>query len=1100
MGLRVISADGGAGRLMQDNKTVVYAFAIVDGSADADEAVDGAADDEDALHRFEARYSQLKSLHDALHDRSVFTTYDVPHSGGMFSSTFPPPYHMKDMRTPENREIRAGELASYLSTLLLSHPGIWEQDEVRTALDADPSTAVTISTAIHQEMGGISGDASAGADAVVSAGAERNIPAHFRGRWLHDERSDGLEPLVEATGVGWLGHKVGQETDPAIEIFFTETHLVVIEGDEEPVLDDRQAAQEESAVGAMMGESEGCVRGKVTQFLLSGEEDVYTRIANGEEEKVSTKYWSNGELTKTWTWLWHPNGKRKSWAIISERQVEGKSVLYAPSFSEHVCFLPLDNPTVPVVTLERYMSRDSQHTPRAMPGALQARTWRPEKRAGAGASGGSSPSTPAPVVKEEQTVARAKSQYSATVNGEPLVGKSRSEVADMLSQEELAEEARSKRVASLNERVQTQQQRQTQQQALPPPKLRPKLRPKQTQPEGSADSLAVRQLREKDALLTARHAEMLQVEQAEAEKAALLAETLKRAAALQEQIQKITAAAAGADRGYLSPQQEQRPSTAGAASDGYGFSPPRNAPTRARPSSAASTAMRSPSGARISATYAMLAVISPTFLSVSSASASANISLTECRRVCFSRPRATGDGRKRRARQPLEMLEHGDLGCTTEWWQPGSEGGPDARLEDVLGRAALASGDPKGTLEKLIVNSKLHHLKDELDGMGEKELEDKARDLGITVLDILKAEAADSGYTEEEIAAAILAGETDPNSTPEEELKKLIRKGRQHKLDAEKRDLEVMANTLGISVEKLIEMEAAQKGFCLGDVQVKACLEGVDEEDESMWLSAATGLTPRVPMSGPTPPATSKRPSPPNVVDGTTDALLSRVLDLQHVHVDSVKPWVEEWHLGGSTTKMRDQDGEELVHQLVAALRTDGTMFTDASFPPTEASLSRSESGFPVGAEGVEWKRPGDIGHIPGQDVTTIVAFSDDLAPEDVAQGKLGDCYFLAALASLASAADDHLLKDLIIEDGQDVGLFGVKFFVSGCWVTVVVDDWFPCVQDESGAWRPIFASSKNHPGSPETQIELCTHPSSLPQSSSCKCSVVTNCDVMAAE
>ena len=152
----------------------------------------------------------------------------------------------------------------------------------------------------------------------------------------------------------------------------------------------------------------------------------------------------------------------------------------------------------------------------------------------------------------------------------------------------------------------------------------------------------------------------------------------------------------------------------------------------------------------------------------------------------------------------------------------------------------------------------------------------------------------------------------------------------------------------------------------------------------------------------------------------------------------------------------------------------------------------------------MEWKRPGDIGHIPGQDVT-IVAFSDGLAPEDVAQGKLGDCYFLAALASLALAADDHLLKDLIIEDGQDVGLFGVKFFVSGCWVTVVVDDWFPCVQDESGAWRPVFASSKNHPGSPETQIELCTHPvspPSLPQSSNCKrlLRVVTNCDVMAAE
>lgn len=81
------------------------------------------------------------------------------------------------------------------------------------------------------------------------------------------------------------------------------------------------------------------------------------------------------------------------------------------------------------------------------------------------------------------------------------------------------------------------------------------------------------------------------------------------------------------------------------------------------------------------------------------------------------------------------MLEHGDLACTTEWWQPGSKGGPDARLEDVLGRAALASGDPKGTLEKLILSSKTKSFKAELEGMGEHELHDKARNLGIALDD-----------------------------------------------------------------------------------------------------------------------------------------------------------------------------------------------------------------------------------------------------------------------------------------------------------------------------------------------------------------------------
>ena len=172
-----------------------------------------------------------------------------------------------------------------------------------------------------------------------------------------------------------------------------------------------------------------------------------------------------------------------------------------------------------------------------------------------------------------------------------------------------------------------------------------------------------------------------------------------------------------------------------------------------------------------------------------------------------------GDGKKRRARQPQEMLEHGDLGCTTEWWQPGSKGGPDARLDDILGRAALASGDPKGTLEKLIVNSKMSHLKGELDGLGEHDLEQRAKDLGLTVLDILKAEAKDVGCTAKEIADAIALGAKDPSSTPEDELKRLIRKRRQKELDMEKKELTAKAKKLGITVEKLLEIEAAEKGF-----------------------------------------------------------------------------------------------------------------------------------------------------------------------------------------------------------------------------------------------------------------------------------------------
>lgn len=74
-----------------------------------------------------------------------------------------------------------------------------------------------------------------------------------------------------------------------------------------------------------------------------------------------------------------------------------------------------------------------------------------------------------------------------------------------------------------------------------------------------------------------------------------------------------------------------------------------------------------------------------------------------------------------------------------------------------------------------------------------------------------------------------------------------------------------------------------------------------------------------------------------------------------------------------------------------------------------------------------------------------------------------GNCYFLAAIAACAGQQNDTIIRDLIIEEHATEGLFGVKFFVNGKWITTAVDNYFPCVQDASGTWRPIFASTKEH-------------------------------------
>ena len=79
-----------------------------------------------------------------------------------------------------------------------------------------------------------------------------------------------------------------------------------------------------------------------------------------------------------------------------------------------------------------------------------------------------------------------------------------------------------------------------------------------------------------------------------------------------------------------------------------------------------------------------------------------------------------------------------------------------------------------------------------------------------------------------------------------------------------------------------------------------------------------------------------------------------------------------------------------------------------------------------------------------------------DVQPSDIKQGLLGDCYLMAACASIALLPPAYLVHDLIIDE-SDVGLFGVKFYFAGRWMSVVIDDWFPCIIC-GGVLRPCFA------------------------------------------
>uniref|UniRef100_A0A671L0C1 Calpain-9-like n=1 Tax=Sinocyclocheilus anshuiensis TaxID=1608454 RepID=A0A671L0C1_9TELE len=141
----------------------------------------------------------------------------------------------------------------------------------------------------------------------------------------------------------------------------------------------------------------------------------------------------------------------------------------------------------------------------------------------------------------------------------------------------------------------------------------------------------------------------------------------------------------------------------------------------------------------------------------------------------------------------------------------------------------------------------------------------------------------------------------------------------------------------------------------------------------------------------------------------------------------------------GQATLVNSTQGDgKTFEQLRLECLQKGKLFEDPDFPAVDDSLFFSQR-VPVN---FEWKRPGEVCKDPK-------FITGGATRTDICQGQLGDCWLLAAIASLTLHEDT--LKRVVPHD-QDfdrgyAGIFHFQFWQHNKWMDVVVDDRLPCVR-----------------------------------------------------
>jgi hypothetical protein len=126
--------------------------------------------------------------------------------------------------------------------------------------------------------------------------------------------------------------------------------------------------------------------------------------------------------------------------------------------------------------------------------------------------------------------------------------------------------------------------------------------------------------------------------------------------------------------------------------------------------------------------------------------------------------------------------------------------------------------------------------------------------------------------------------------------------------------------------------------------------------------------------------------------------------------------------------------------------------FIDLDFLPNDEAMVNSRYGANIKDlfdYAIHWRRPEEFclgDNVNDESRTDIMLFNySEPEPNDIHQGILPDNHFASALSALAEKSD--LIKRLFkSEKSSAYGVYQVKLCISGEWITVIIDDLFPCI------------------------------------------------------